>query len=682
MPPLETTIVQEPPAKRAAGETANRLSRWTNKLSAPLPRLRINDEGATRTRLAVLASLVFLVAFGVRLLHWQDIDAEHLYGETMITKLVDHYALESRLMLEERGLLFPGVPVDPGDAHRIMHPPGYSILLLAIYGEGAPDRFYGALRLIQIIGDAIASVVIVAMCAKLFPLAIAGIAGFLVAFSPHLSYYSLWLTPDSLAALPILIALYLFIKATQRPRLLTMALAGALLGLSCWLRSNSLLLAPMLALLIPFLFVRGKRWRYASALIGTALLVIAPITIRNWLVYQRFIPLTIATGVNLVQGIAEYDKEDKFGMPVGDAEVLQKDVEWHGRPDYGADTWKPDGVGRDEARFARGLEVARSNPGWFLGMMVKRMGFMVRFNDFGPTTRPFYTTVAPAVMAAPIFAHRADTTDSTRPVYSIPAEQLQATGSLLSERATISPCTEGEAIEIGGDDSELDDQFSSTLLTVRKNTDYVLATPMVLVSGRVAAKIKAEDPRITLASLALPRGRKAKKTKKRSAGSHVEQPAGPILIPFASGSFTQVRLVLSNDGKSPEPGVVRVGEARLYEMGPTPHSWTSYPRSVVRGIQKNVFKTELMRPLIVIGIALLVLVRRRRALLVILVVPIYYLTTHSAFSTEVRYILAMHYFLFIIAAVALYGLSSVIAGYAAAILARVRLRRGFHEGAA
>jgi hypothetical protein len=51
---------------------------------------------------------------------------------------------------------------------------------------------------------------------------------------------------------------------------------------------------------------------------------------------------------------------------------------------------------------------------------------------------------------------------------------------------------------------------------------------------------------------------------------------------------------------------------------------------------------------------LLALAGRTRALLMLLAVPAYYLLVQSAFHTEYRYILAIHYFLFVMAAVVFY----------------------------
>jgi hypothetical protein len=51
---------------------------------------------------------------------------------------------------------------------------------------------------------------------------------------------------------------------------------------------------------------------------------------------------------------------------------------------------------------------------------------------------------------------------------------------------------------------------------------------------------------------------------------------------------------------------------------------------------------------------------RGKALLILLAVPIYYLCTHAAFSTEYRYILAIHYFLFIASAATIYSIGPAI----------------------
>ena len=60
------------------------------------------------------------------------------------------------------------------------------------------------------------------------------------------------------------------------------------------------------------------------------------------------------------------------------------------------------------------------------------------------------------------------------------------------------------------------------------------------------------------------------------------------------------------------------------------------------------------------GIGLLALAGRGRALIILLSVPAYYLVVHSALHTEYRYILAIHHFLFICAAVTLHCIAAML----------------------
>jgi hypothetical protein len=109
---------------------------------------------------------------------------------------------------------------------------------------------------------------------------------------------------------------------------------------------------------------------------------------------------------------------------------------------------------------------------------------------------------------------------------------------------------------------------------------------------------------------------------------------------------------MTNAGASGVNPVAQIGEARLYSLGPTAFTWTRPARAAVRLLQK-LFITAVMLPLSLAGLFLLIRARRRRALVLLLVVPAYYLAVQSALHTEYRYVLAIHHFLFILAAVAL-----------------------------
>src|SRR5262249_9607262 len=146
----------------------------------------------------------------------------------------------------------------------------------------------------------------------------------LIAFSPKFAFYSLVLTPESLSSVPILLATLLFVKAGKHPTYRIYSAAGALIGVSCWLRADALLLAPFLVLLIVWLG-KDNRWRYALTLISACMLLIAPITLRNLILFHRFVPVSVGAGTLMLQGIAEYDSEKRFGLPMNDVDVMHEE---------------------------------------------------------------------------------------------------------------------------------------------------------------------------------------------------------------------------------------------------------------------------------------------------------------------------------------------------------------------
>jgi hypothetical protein len=95
--------------------------------------------------------------------------------------------------------------------------------------------------------------------------------------------------------------------------------------------------------------------------------------------------------------------------------------------------------------------------------------------------------------------------------------------------------------------------------------------------------------------------------------------------------------------------------------------WTRPLRLALRAAQR-LFITAVFLPLYLLGLLILARARRTRALAALTSVPLYYLCVQSALHTEYRYVLAVHYFLFVAAAAALYHLAS-------AAVSRLNLQR-------
>jgi hypothetical protein len=460
---------------------------------------------------------------------------------------------------------------------------------------------------------------------------------------------------------PILLAVYFIIRASKRPRLVTIIGAGILLGASCWLRSNALLLSPFFSIAVLFALKPDRRWRYSLALTAAALVVIAPLTIRNWVVYGHFIPISIGSGLNLMEGIAEYDKQRRFELPILDGDVIAKEIEWHERPDYAQSLYFPDGIQRDRDRFDRGMRVVSSNPGWFMGVMLRRMMFMVRYNDFWLANPSFNSPTAPSVLANPGFGHLLEVPNDTPPVWSRSMSEAIGESTFPAPEADVS--ANEESLEIVGDASDFGDQFVSAPIAVEHGNDYVLALDVQYAQGPLRVKVTTADPRNILASSRVPKRKKPKAARFVPGETDSKE---PIQLRFASGDATEVRIVIANnkvtyaERTELDRPVVRLGRVDLFQVGATRYQWTRYPRLLIRGIQKNLYKTEWMWLMILSGVVVLALARRWQALSILFAIPAYYLTVHSALHTEYRYILAIHYFLFIVAGAAVYCAVTIV----------------------
>jgi hypothetical protein len=102
------------------------------------------------------------------------------------------------------------------------------------------------------------------------------------------------------------------------------------------------------------------------------IVTISPITIRNYVVFKGFIPLSLGMGTTFVEGLGDYDTEGKLGMPATDEGVMAMDARIADRPDYHGNLYAPDGVARERERMKVALAVVRENPLWYFTSVLKR----------------------------------------------------------------------------------------------------------------------------------------------------------------------------------------------------------------------------------------------------------------------------------------------------------------------
>src|SRR6267142_2410 len=407
---------------------------------------------SVRPRFAICV-LIFLVAFGVRVLSWHDTRLEVGKVQTAVT---GDYQRVARLLRQGGLASFLSSSSPLNDLNTLGHPPGYSILIASVFAVCGESNT--ALQFVQIICDALAAVMIFLIVAELLPASAAVTAGALAAFSPQFSWNSVLLLPDSLAVLPILIAVYCLVRAAKNPRLATLMIAGALVALSCWLRANAMLLTIFLAAAVLLLIKGGRRWRYALSVVFGTLLIVLPLTIRNAIVFHRFIPLSLGAGQTLLEGIADYDPQGKFGIPNTDMGIMKQEAEQSGRPDYYGTLFNPDGVERERARLSRGFGVIRSHPLWFSGVMARRAASMLRLER------------SRTVSIDPPISHSL-AIENLQPVWNETANELFAAGISKSAQGRVSVEQLDQRVELVGDDSKYGEQLSSGKVALRRDTD-------------------------------------------------------------------------------------------------------------------------------------------------------------------------------------------------------------------
>lgn len=599
----------------------------------PAPEPTAPSSPKSARRLIISGLIIFLVAFGVRLLAWQDNRYEARKVQTAVT---EGYRHTGRLLLEGGIKSFFSSSSPLADPNHLGHPPGYSMLMAMV--SGVMPETDTKLQLWQITADALAAVVVFLIAAALLSTTTAFIAGLLVAFAPQFTYNSTLLLPDTLAVLPVLLAVYCLVRAVKRPTNALLLLAGALIGVSCWLRANAMMLAPFIALAMPLLFERGRRLRPALALLGGMLLVVMPLTVRNYVVYDHFIPVSLGAGQTLLEGIADYDTAGTLGIPATDMGIMKMEAETYGRPDYYGTLFNPDGIKRERLRIRRGFGVILSHPFWFAGVMARRGAGMLRLERV--------QNISPE----PPVTHSLTVTEVSPAIWSNSPAELLGGGTATSTQAETSLSPDGQTLNIKGDESKYETQYTSPPITVRQDMDYLLQVPVRIEQGRMKINIVNASRGTVYASTII---------EAQDWKIPAEQPTLMLQIPFVSRNDGEVRVVFANGGSRPIRPLVQIGQAKLYALGPAAAVWTRYPRFLLSAVQK-LFITAIMLPLALCGLFLLIRRRQHLTLALLLVVPAYYLCFQSLLHTEYRYVLAIHYFLFVLVALSLETLGAFL----------------------
>ena len=334
---------------------------------------------AQKTRRTILCFLcLFVAAISVRVLTLQFMRA-HLNDPAWFqTGSYAKFDRQARDILDGRQKLF--WIDDPTRTDLVQYPPAFPALVALIYKLTGDHSAY-SVQLVLWFLDLILSLLLIAGIAfTVFGQRAAIAAGFLVALSPLFAMYAAFPSPDAPTTWFVLAGNWLLILAAQRKSVRLAFASGVALGIACWLRVNPLYLCVGWG--VALLLVKAAwsiRFKLAAAALAGTILLIAPIVIRNYLVFPDFTPTGVTIGVNLWEGLGETELGQQHGFILGDDKMLAVERERMGWPaDMPVNSHWPDGIRRDRERMRESLAFIRQHKIWYLGVMFGRMWGMLK----------------------------------------------------------------------------------------------------------------------------------------------------------------------------------------------------------------------------------------------------------------------------------------------------------------
>lgn len=333
----------------------------------------ISLPAALRRRRAFLLLCMLALSFSVRGLTAEFMRAHLRDAGWFQTGTYSIFDKQARDILDGRASMF--WIDDPQRTQAAVYPPGYPLWLALIYSASGERSAY-TVQNAQWVLDALSVLLVAGIGVTAYGWRVGLIAGTLAALSPLLALYGATPMADAPASWTVLGGVWMLLLAARRRSWKWALGAGLMIGVSCWLRANALLLVAAWALAL--LFVLRADWRERLILAGAvtmgALLLVAPIMVRNALAFHAFLPTGLGVGTNLWEGIGETERAAEFGAVYSDEKLIEQErAMMNLAPDAPLGLYWPDGVARDRARTRRALAVIKQHPLWYARVMMRRM---------------------------------------------------------------------------------------------------------------------------------------------------------------------------------------------------------------------------------------------------------------------------------------------------------------------
>jgi Dolichyl-phosphate-mannose-protein mannosyltransferase len=270
---------------------------------------------------------------------------------------------------------------DPSRTDLIQYPPGFPILVGLIYNATGERSAGAVLEVLWILDALIMPLLVIGIAVTAFGWRAAYFAGAFCAISPLLSFYGVTPSSDGVTTWFVLGAQWILLRAAKEQKWQFVVAAGMVLGAACWFRVNPLFLAVAwgVALLLSLNSPAKKRLQLSLVLVCATMIFIAPIALRNTLVFREIVLTGLNVGSNLWEGMGETGFGRSRGFEFGDQLMVEQErAEMGLSPDFPITPVWPDGIRRDRERASRSLAVITERPFWYAGVMLTRMWWMLK----------------------------------------------------------------------------------------------------------------------------------------------------------------------------------------------------------------------------------------------------------------------------------------------------------------
>jgi hypothetical protein len=347
-----------------------------------------------RSRRAIVAAattaLLLRLAFG--LFYWTGKPLTHDERE---------YLSLAESLASGGGFTYTEAP-ESGTGQRFARAPGYPafLSLLRLRASNRSDAAPVTVKVVQSALGAVVVIMIALLAGRAAGPDAAVVAAMLSAVYPPLVWLSAYVLSESLY-MPLALGCVLLldeaarrVDAARNPRAgsaLTL-MAGVIAGLAILVRPAMLLFLPLAAIWL----VRRKQLTLALALPVTALLIVAPWTLRNLHQYGRFVLVASEGGVTFWTGNHPLARGE--GDLAANPEIKRTEVDFRAaHPGLTAEALEP-------LYYREALNQIAARPAWWMGLLARKAFYTVV--PVGPSytlhsTRYLLTTVVPYALLLP-----------------------------------------------------------------------------------------------------------------------------------------------------------------------------------------------------------------------------------------------------------------------------------------